>query len=607
MGIRKRLLALSIGIAIPLIVVGLVMLWALWQESRRELNHSIEEQSQLAAVAFEKWIDGQRQPLSTLAAMVGDHPRGPFPFEGRLSYMVQTRPQWLDLRILDDGGEPLLLHPSDSRALPVEILETLQNEVRRRNSWVVVTDWSRGERFPILALAVPVRNGGMIVARIEGAAIGELFRDIELPAGAVITVFDSHRRVLYRSSTENTYLGTDRSDSPLFTPLSTQSKAVVETTSPFDGVKRVYGLVLVRSTDCVVAIGIPSSTLYSPARRQISRYLIFSLIALLCAIAAAILIAQNIARPILKLSNAAKQFGRGELKARANLKDHGDHGELEQLGAAFDEMAQSIETRTLRFAELDRLKSEFVGSVSHELRTPLTTIKTLTRVLLRGGESQEERREYLETIAAECDRQIDLVLNLLDLSRIEAGAFTVSRAKVDVGEILSNCAAIERQAASIRSHDLCVDLPPGKLLALADANALRRVLCSLVENSIKYTPDGGRISLSAEPEGDEVIIRIGDTGCGIEDSDIPHVFDKFYRGRPSTVGKNSNGGAARGGEAPGIGLGLYLARATIEELGGRICIEASDHRGTTVAVRLPMYLDSEQTKEDRLVEVSTHC
>lgn len=603
MGIRKRLLALSIGIAVPLIVVGLVMFWALWQESRRELNHSIEEQSQLAAVAFEKWIDGQRQPLSTLATMVGEIPQGPFPFEGRLSYMLQTRPQWLDLRILDDKGEPLLLQPADSTALPGEVLETLQNEVRRRNSWAVVTDWSRGDGRSILALAVPVANGGMIVVRMEGAAIGELFRDIELPEGAVIAVFDSHRRVLYRSSTENTYLGTDRSDSPLFTPLNTQSQAVVETTSPYDGVKRIYGLVLVRSTDCVVATGIPSSTLYSPARRQISRYLIFSLTALLCAIAAAILIAQSIARPILKLSNAAKQFGRGELKARANLKDH---GELEQLGAAFDEMAQSIETRTLRFAELDRLKSEFVGSVSHELRTPLTTIKTLTRVLLRGGESPEERREYLETIAAECDRQIDLVLNLLDLSRIEAGAFTVSRAKVDVGEILTNCAAIERQAASIRSHDLCVDLPPGKLLALADANALRRVLCSLVENSIKYTPDGGRISLSAEPEGDEVIIRISDTGCGIEDSDIPHVFDKFYRGRPSSLGKSSNGDAARGGEAPGIGLGLYLARATIDELGGRICIEASDHRGTTMAVRLPMFLDSEQTKEDRLVEVSTH-
>jgi hypothetical protein len=109
MGIRKRLLALSIGISIPLIIVGFVVLWALWQESRRELNHSIEEQSQLAAVAFEKWIDGQRQPLSTLAAIAAENPHGPFPFEASLSYMVHTRPHWLDLRILDGAGKPLLM------------------------------------------------------------------------------------------------------------------------------------------------------------------------------------------------------------------------------------------------------------------------------------------------------------------------------------------------------------------------------------------------------------------------------------------------------------------------------------------------------------------
>jgi signal transduction histidine kinase len=604
MGIRKRLLALSIGIAVPLSLVGLVMLLALWRESRKELTHSIEEQSQLAAVAFEKWIDGQRQPLSTLAAIAAEHPRGPYPFEGRLSYLVQTRPHWLDLRILNDAGQPVLMQSPEAKALPIEVLRTLQDEMRRRNSWTVVTDWSRGEGHAVLALAVPIANVGMIVARIDGAAIDELFRNIELPERAVIAVFDSQRRVLYRSSAENTYLGTDRSDSPLFAPLSKQSKAVVETTSPYDGVKRIYGLVVVGSTDCVVAAGVPSSTLFSPARRQINRYLIFSLAALLCAIAAAILIARSIARPILKLSNAAEEFGRGELKARANVKDG---GELEELGAAFDEMAQSIETRTLRLTELDRLKSEFVGSVSHELRTPLTTIKTLTRVLLRGGESPAEHREYLETIAAECDRQIDLVLNLLDLSRIEAGAFSVCPTKIDVAEILRSCAVIERQAVSIRSHHLHVEVRPGELVALGDGNALRRVLCSLVENSIKYTPDGGHITLSAQPEHEDIVIRISDSGCGIESSDVPHVFEKFYRGRPSNPATDLVICDSSVHTASGIGLGLYLARTIIEESGGRIYIETSSDRGTTVAVHLPMFLEHRDIKEDQFVETSTHC
>jgi signal transduction histidine kinase len=602
-GIRKRLLALSIGIAVPLILVGLVILWALWQESRKELTHSIEEQSQLAAVAFDKWIDGQRQPLSTLATIAAEYPRGPFPFAGRLSYIVQTRPHWVDLRILDERGESLLTQSPGTEALPVEILRTLQNEMRRRNSWTVVTDWSRGEGYPLLALAVPIANGGMIVARIDGAAIGELFRNIELPEKAVIAVFDSQRRVLYRSSTENTYLGTDRSDSPLFAPLNNKSKAVVETTSPYDGIKRIYGLVVVGSTDCVVATGVPSSTLFSPARRQIGRYLIFSLVALLCAIVAAILIAKRIADPILKLSNAAKEFGRGELKARANVK-HG--GELEELGAAFDEMAHSIETRTLRLAELDRLKSEFVGGVSHELRTPLTTIKTLTRVLLRGGESQEERREYLETIAAECDRQIDLVLNLLDLSRIEAGAFTICCEKVAVCEVLKNCALIEGQAANIRSHDLNVDLPDGELFAIGDASGLRRVLCSLVENSIKYTPDGGQIRLSARSEGEEIVIRVTDNGCGIKASDVPLVFEKFYRGRPSETPNELAECHSSASTAPGIGLGLYLARTIVEESGGRIYIQASDGQGTTVAIHLPSFSETTATDDEQVVETSSY-
>jgi signal transduction histidine kinase len=601
MGIRKRLLILSIGISVPLILAGLLMLWALWRENKKELTHSIEEQSQLAAIGFEKWIDGQRQPLSTLATIAAEHPQGPLPFAGRLSYMVETRPYWIDLWILDDAGNIRASHSPLTKSLPEEILDTLRTEVRRRNAWAVATDWTRGEGYPLLALAVPVTTGGLIVTRIDGAAIAELFRNIQLSEGAVIGIFDSQRRVVYRSSAENTYVGTDRSDSPLFAPLSNQSKAVVETTSPYDGVQRIYGLVVVGSTDCVVATGVPSSTLYSPARRQIGRYLIFSFGALLCAIAAAIVIARSVARPILKLSSAAENFGRGELKARANVKDG---GELEQLGAAFDEMAERIETRTLRLAELDRLKSEFVGGVSHELRTPLTTIKTLTRVLLRGGESQEERREYLETIAAECDRQIDLVLNLLDLSRIEAGVFTVCPGKVNASEVVKNCAVIERHAASTRSHDLQVDLPAGDLLAVADANALRRVLCSLVENSIKYTPDGGTIRLSAKLEDDAVVIRISDTGCGIEASDVPHVFEKFYRGRPSTSANGGNGAAA---EAPGIGLGLYLARTIIEEFGGHIIVESTSERGTTLALRLPVFREEPEPKEVDLVKARAHC
>jgi signal transduction histidine kinase len=147
-----------------------------------------------------------------------------------------------------------------------------------------------------------------------------------------------------------------------------------------------------------------------------------------------------------------------------------------------------------------------------------------------------------------------------------------------------------------------VDVPNEELCTLADANALRRVICSLIENSIKYTPDGGHIRLAAKSEGDEIAIRISDTGCGIEASDVPYVFEKFYRGRPSRPDDYDSGT-----EAPGVGLGLYLARSIIQEFGGRIDVEASTNRGTTLAVYLSMFPKDKEIKEDQFVETSTHC
>jgi signal transduction histidine kinase len=147
-------------------------------------------------------------------------------------------------------------------------------------------------------------------------------------------------------------------------------------------------------------------------------------------------------------------------------------------------------------------------------------------------------------------------------------------------------------------------LPAGELFAVADANALRRVLCNLVENSIKYTPDNGSIKLSAKPEGEEIVIRISDSGCGIQPSDVPYVFEKFYRGRPCTTAKGRVNGDAS--EAPGIGLGLYLARTIVEEFGGRIRVESSNDRGTTLAVHLLAYREDKEIKENELVEASAH-
>jgi signal transduction histidine kinase len=258
-------------------------------------------------------------------------------------------------------------------------------------------------------------------------------------------------------------------------------------------------------------------------------------------------------------------------------------------------MAERLEKRAERFNELDRLKSDFVSSVSHELRTPLTTIKALTRLLMRDEISDEKKREYLETISVECDRQIDLVLNLLDLSRIEGGVFRLSFEKVSVADVIRSCVKSELSAAEKRRHKLqtapfAAGIPP----ICADPKALRRVVSNLIENSIKYTPDGGLITVSAGRDDGFATISVEDNGRGIPPEDLPVLFDKFHRGRPaphSAAIRNATEDAEflEDADVSGVGLGLYLAKNVMERMGGHIRVETEVGRGSRFTLHLPVW------------------
>jgi signal transduction histidine kinase len=285
------------------------------------------------------------------------------------------------------------------------------------------------------------------------------------------------------------------------------------------------------------------------------------------------------------------------LAARAGTKGSGT---IRRLGETFNQMAEQIAYREEELKKLDRLKSEFVSSVSHELRTPLTTIKTLTHVLQRNDIPAAEREEYLKTIAVECDRQIDFVQNLLDLSRIESGAYHIKLAEVDLVELLENCCASQKHAASARNLKLRFDAPENNLpLALTDQGALRRIVLSLMENAMKYTPENGEIRISVAPGEERIVIGISDTGCGIDPEDVPHIFEKFYRGNALPAASAASKGDFPGQEecplnnesSSGVGLGLYLVKSLVEQIGGEISVKSpvrAGGRGTEFTLLIPV-------------------
>jgi signal transduction histidine kinase len=595
-GIRGRLLLLVLGVAVPLSYVGLTGLRGLWEVSRTKLDESVRKQAELAAVAFESWIDAQREPLSALAEYRTERPSPPKEFEKLLRAVVDTRAHWLGLRIVDESGTTVVVEPRDAPPLEEELSADLVSQVRAR-SWSVEADWGSAGDGGVLVIAAPINDRGAVIAQVDLSAISDsFFRGIESDDLTLAIIGPLGRALLYRSPTRQRQPAAGLTESPLLASLEGRQSSVVVMQSPVDGIRRVYGLARAGDTGCAVVVGVPSETLYAPALAQLDRYVAYSIIAVLLALVAAVVIARGISQPVRRLTKAARRFGTGAQPARATFSSS---GEIEELRTAFNSMAAKIEEREARLLDLDRLKSDFVSGVSHEMRTPLTTIKTLTRVLLRGKVEEDERREFLETIAAECDRQIDLVLNLLDLSRIEAGTFGVAPSRVDIDEAMKACAAVEHHNAEARGHRLRVE-PYGDIpAARADRAALRRVLCGLVQNAAKYTPDGGLITLSARPNGEFVGITVADNGRGILSEDLPHIFEKFYRGRQASPQPDQASDlATETAEPPGVGLGLYLAHTIVNEMGGRISVDSEIGRGSRFTVWLPMWTAGGDRHED---------
>lgn len=592
MSIRGRLLTLAIGGVVPLLIVGLILLWAVWNGKQQQLNDALEQQAELAAVVFDHWLDAQYQPLRTIASYSPEHLSNPSLLEADLKAALSHRSYWIDLRVVDPGAKIVSKYPLDAADLPVGLTEQLLTEMQRGVP-NVETDWTRGEGQYVLALAYPLAAGGAVIARIDGAALSEPLQGITSMQRAVITLLDQRHRVVYRSQTPESAIGMDLSESGVRSVLQGQNTAVIAVKSSVDGVARVYGLARVAETDYVVMVGVASAILYAPLWRQLTGYSLIGLLAFVGTMTAALLIARSIARPVRLLNFAAAEFGNGNFSARAPAQGQ---DEISQLGVSFNSMAEQLEKRAARFAELDQLKSEFVSSVSHELRTPLTTIKALTKLLLRDGIDEAKRREYVETISLECDRQIDLVLNLLDLSRIEGGVLRVTHERVDVEELIASVVKSETRSAEKRGHELRVDFTRAIPPVCADPKALRRVLSNIVENAVKYTPDGGRITISARNTNDQVAISVADNGRGIPSEDMPILFEKFHRGRPaahSPAMRNATTDAEflEDADVSGVGLGLYLAHNLMKQMGGRIGVESEVGRGSRFTLHLPVWRD----------------
>jgi signal transduction histidine kinase len=227
-----------------------------------------------------------------------------------------------------------------------------------------------------------------------------------------------------------------------------------------------------------------------------------------------------------------------------------------------------------RFRQADELKSEFISIVSHELKTPVALIKGYVSTLRRKDVKWDGdvMNDSLKVIEEEADRLTELIENLLDASRLQAGGMDLKRSEISLHLIAARLA--ERFQTQTNQHDIIVDIPEHFPVVMADETRIEQVLSNLISNAIKYAPDG-EIHIIGQTHPDQVIICVTDEGPGIAVSDMPHIFDRFYRAHETSR------------KTKGAGLGLYLARAIIEAHNGRMWADPKTDKGARICFSLP--------------------
>ncbi len=253
--------------------------------------------------------------------------------------------------------------------------------------------------------------------------------------------------------------------------------------------------------------------------------------------------------------------------------------ETQRKAVIADKMVEEARIALEQQKEIDKLKSEFVSLASHQLRTPLTSMKWYADMLLkkRAGELTPKQKKYVKEIYHGNERMIDLVRNLLNVSRIEAGILAVNPKPADVGALLEEVTNEQVPFYLEKKHEVVVEIPAGLPKISTDSELVRMIFRNLFGNAVVYTPPRGKIICTAEKKGNEIVVRIRDTGIGIPAKQQRQVFKKFFRGDNATR------------ESPqGTGLELFITKAMVEALEGKIWFQSKKGKGTTFWVALPL-------------------
>lgn len=310
--------------------------------------------------------------------------------------------------------------------------------------------------------------------------------------------------------------------------------------------------------DYIVALHASDKSVDVAYGRLISKFWIPCIVIIGLCVVLIILLNYSITTPIVEMNAVAREIQRGNYGKQVFVNGS---DEVAQLAESFNAMAEELD-------KTDTMRKDFVANISHELRTPLTSINGFVQGILDGTIPQEEQRKYLEIVLAESQRLSKLTREMLDLSRIESGKYTINKVAFDVNELLRRVIITLSNKLEEKEIDFVADFKEERIYVLADVGCIEQVCVNLMDNAIKFTDKGKNITVTTEVADGKARISIADKGKGISKEELSHIWDRFY-----TENKSRSGNS-------GMGLGLSIVKRLLAEHGQDIHVQSQPGEGT---------------------------
>jgi signal transduction histidine kinase len=320
-----------------------------------------------------------------------------------------------------------------------------------------------------------------------------------------------------------------------------------------------------------------SALLMFASRHDVLLLIVLSLFAVVVSVALGAVLAGSLTDRLHAVSDAAAMLAAGDLNARVPPPAADSAREVRALTLAFNSMASQLETAAIQRADDDEARRMLVAAISHDLRTPLASVRAMIEAITDGVVTDPETvARFHATMGREIRTLSALITDLFELSQLEAGQLALSLAPATIPDLIAEVVEGLGAQAAARAIHIASGVEGAVGPVVMDTPAVRRVLTNLVQNSLRHTPADGTIAVTARAVADGVQVDVVDSGEGIPAADLPHIFERFYRGEKS-----------RSRETGGAGLGLAIARGFVEAHGGRIWVESEAGHGTRFSFILP--------------------